>query len=225
MAKSHEERKEGWKATFIIFLVSFALIFGYAFLRYNIFKGVPIDQLPLYIFNKAAALESVFIIGLSFLLGPLARFSKKVAPKLYLRKYLGVFGFGLSALHGMISILLFDAAYYPKFFAQTGKLNLTGELSMLFGILSIFVFSIVAVTSLPSVEISMHPKQWKFVQRLGYIAFILVLLHVSVMGWGGWLDTSKWPGGLLPISMLAALIIISVLLMRVLVIILPGKKR
>ena len=225
MAKTkHIERQSGWKWTIIIFLVSFAIIFSYSILRYNVFKGVPADQIPLYIFNKAISLTSVLLIGLSFLLGPLARFWGKIEPKLYMRKYLGVFGFGLASIHGVISSLIFNSAYYPKFFAESGKLNLTGEMSMLFGILSIFVFSAVAVTSLPSVESLMHPKQWKFVQRLGYIALILTLLHVAVMGWEGWLNTATWPGGLLPISLLASLIIILVLVMRIIVLILPKRK-
>ncbi len=223
--QKHIERQSGWKWTIIIFLISFAIIFSYSIVRYNVFKGVPIDQIPLYIFNKAISLTSVVIIGLSFLLGPLARFSaKKIAGTLYMRKYLGVFGFGLASMHGIISLLLFNSSYYPKLFFDTGKLKLTGELSILFGILSIFVFSAVAITSLPSIEKLLHPKQWKFVQRLGYIGLVLTLFHVAVMGWEGWLNTSGWPGGLLPISMIAALIIIFVLILRVIVIILPKKK-
>jgi len=225
MIKSkHHERKHGWKWAFVIFIISFIIIFSYSILRYNVFKAVPLDQIPLYIFNKAIALTSVVIIGLSFLIGPLARFwPNRFVPKLYLRKYLGVLGFGIAALHGIISLLIFNSAYYPKFFTEAGKLNLTGELSMLFGILSIFIFSAVAVTSLPSVEKEMHPKQWKFVQRMGYLAFVLTLLHVTVMGWRGWLNPANWPGGLLPISMLAAAVIILILVMRVVIVISPKK--
>ncbi|HLD57913.1 MAG TPA: ferric reductase-like transmembrane domain-containing protein [archaeon] len=211
----HTERTHGWKWAFIVFIVAFVITFSYAIVRYNVVSGVPADQIPLYIFNKAISLTSVIVIGASFIIGPFARFwPKKFVPKLYLRKYLGVLGFGVAALHGLISLLLFNSSYYPRLFTEAGKLTFSGELSMLFGILSLFIFSGVAVTSLPSVEKGMHPKQWKFVQRLGYIAFVLALLHVAVMGWKGWLNTSGWPGGLLPISMLAAAVIIFVLIVR-----------
>jgi len=225
MAKTHEERASGWKWSFIIFLIVFIVTFSYSILRYNILKQVPVDQIPLYIFNKAISLTSVIIIVFSFILGPLARFwPNKFVPKLYFRKYLGVLGFGIAALHAFISLLIFNLSYYPRFFLEDGKLNLTGELSMLFGILAIFIFSAVATTSLPSVEKLMHPKQWKFVQRLGYLALILVLFHLVVMGWGGWINTAGWPSGLLPISLIAAGVIILVLILRVIVIIVPRKK-
>ncbi len=216
MGSEHTQRKHGWKWAFTIFIVCFVIIFGYSIIRYNVLKGVPVDQIPLYIFNKAIALTSVIVIGASFIIGPFARFwPKRFVPKLYLRKYLGVLGFGVAALHGLISLILLNSSYYPRFFTETGRMNLGGELSMLFGVLSIFVFSGVAITSLPSVEKGMHPRQWLFVQRLGYIALILVLLHVFVMGWEGWINPSNWPGGLLPISMLAAIVIILVLIVRV----------
>lgn len=220
----HEERKSGWKWALLAFAIVLMITFSYSVVRYNIFKGVPADQIPLFIFNKAISLTAVVLIGLSFFIGPMARlWTKKFAPFLYMRKYLGVLGFAVAAMHSVISLLLFSPSYYPKFFAETGKLTMTGELSMLFGVLAIFIFSGVAVTSMPSVEKQLHPKQWKFVQRLGYLAFIFTLLHVWAMGWEGWINPSGWPAGLLPISLLAAMVIIAVLIARSLAIIFPKK--
>ncbi|MBI2579715.1 MAG: ferric reductase-like transmembrane domain-containing protein [Candidatus Aenigmarchaeota archaeon] len=225
MKNRHASRKQGWKWALVSFLIIFLVAFGYAVLRYNVMKGVPADQIPLYVSNKAFALASVVLIGISFIMGPLARFNqRKFAHGLYLRKYFGVLGFGVAAMHGVISLLLFSPSYYPRFFTEAGKLTFSGELSMLFGVLSIFIFSAVAVTSLPSVEKGVHPRQWLFVQRLGYIAFALVLLHVTAMGWKGWLDASGWPAGMLPISLIAALAIILVLAARLLVMAFPRKR-
>ena len=222
--EKHEERKSGWKIAFIILLIVLLITFVYSILRYNVFKGVGIEHLPLYISNKALALAATIMIGLSFLLGPLCRFSKRIVPKLYLRKYIGLLGFGIAAIHGVISLLLFNPAYYQKFFAETGKLTLEGELSMLFGILAIFIFAAISITSIPSVESGLHPKQWKFIQRSGYLAYLLVLLHVLVMGFSGWFDASKWPGGMYPITLVAFSFIVFVLLIRVIVMIFPKKE-
>ncbi len=220
----HIERKSGWKWAFIFFVISFIILFSYSIVRYNVLKGVPVDQIPLFIFNKAISLTAVVVIAASFIIGPFARFwPKSFVPRLYLRKYLGVLGFGVAALHGIISLLIFNPAYYPRLFTEAGKLTFNGELSMLFGILSIFIFSAVSVTSLPSIEKGMHPKQWKFIQRLGYLAFLLVLFHLIAMGWEGWINTSGWPGGLLPISLIGALVIIFVLILRAIVIFIKKK--
>ncbi len=214
--KKQIEIKSGWKPAIIIFFIVFLILFIYAIVRYNVFRGVSVSNIPLYISNKALAVASVVLIGLSFLLGPLAKFwPRTFAQKLYLRKYLGLFGFGIAAVHGIISLLIFNPSYYSRFFIE-GKLTLAGELSMLFGILALFIFSIVAISSLPSLENTMDKKKWLFIQRLGYLAFFLVMLHVVSMGYKGWLTPSEWPGKLLPMSLITFIIIALVLLFRIL---------
>lgn len=214
-----------WKKTSKISLIIFVVVMTYAVIRYNIYKGTSIESIPLFILNKAISLSSVVLIGLSFLLGSLARFwSNLFVSRLYLRKPLGILGFALAAIHTLISLLLFNPAYYPKFFTGTGQLNLTGELSMLFGVLALAIFSTVALISIPQVADSMDAKQWLFVQRTGYLAFILVGLHVGVMGFEGWLKPTTWPGGLLPISLIAFTMILFVLLARLIVAIFPKKQ-
>ncbi len=207
----------GWKHVLVNSAVVFLLVFAYAVIRYNVIKGVGVESIPLYISNKAIAVASVILIGISYLIGPFARFwPKKFAPSLYLRKYFGLVGFGFAALHSIISLILFSPAYYAKFFSADGKLNFTGELSMLFGVIALFIFSIVAITSIPSVESSVDKKKWLVVQRLGYAAFAFVMLHVLVMGLEGWLKPETWPGGLLPMSLIAFIVIALTLLIRIL---------
>ena len=213
--------RSGIKSSLFISLIIFILLFGYAVLRYNILRDprVSLSSIPLYISNKAIAVASVFLIGLSYLLGSLARFWPSVfSSKLHLRKYFGLLGFGLASIHGIISLLLFNPAYYPRFFIEAGKLTLVGELSMLFGVLGLGIFTIVAVSSIPSVEQSMNQKKWLAIQRLGYLALILVILHVFVMGYKGWLNPSDWPGGFLPMSLIAFIVIALVLLVKILAI-------
>ncbi len=217
--------KPGLRAITAITAVVLAVTLAYAIVRYNVIKGVPWQQLPLFISNKAIALAAVVFIALSYDFGPLARFWPKVfVPELSTRKFFGLLGFGLAAVHSIVSLLLFNSAYYPRFFAQAGKLNLTGELSMLFGVIAFSIFSIIAVTSIPSVEKSIDSKRWQALQRLGYFAFFLVMLHVFVMGLEGWLKPSGWPGGLLPISLIAFIVIAFSLLARITVILLPKKR-
>ncbi len=213
------QKKSGWKTGIKISVGVIILSLAYAIIRYNIIKGTPWENLPLFIFNKAFALASVIIIGLSFVLGPLAKLSpKKFSQKLFLRRSLGLIGFTIAALHALISLLIFSPSYYPKFFNETGKLTLEGELSMLFGALALFIFAIVAITSLPSIENKMNKKHWLSIQRSGYLAFFLVLLHVAFMGFKGWLVPADWPGGLPPISLIAFVIIALILSIRILTI-------
>ncbi len=220
-----DKTSSGWSAATKVFLIVFALVFTYAFVRYNIFGTVELIHLPLYVSNKVFAVTSAILIGLSYLMGPLAHFwPKTFEPKVHYRKYFGLFGFGIASVHAFISLLLFSPAYYPRFFLETGKLTFAGELSMLFGVLALFVFVIPAVTSLHEVMESLGGQKWLLSQRIGYIAYVLVLLHVVVMSWKGWLDSTKWPGGLVPLSLIISVIIMAVLLIRLLAIMIPARK-
>lgn len=215
----NDAKSVGWKKVSTVVLVVFGICLTYAFIRYNIVRNVPFDNFPLFITNKAAALSATILIGISFLLGPLARFwPNQFSPHLYLRKHFGVIGFAMAALHAIMSLVLLNPANYPRFYLQNGKFNLIGESSMLFGILSFLIFSAISVTSLPPIEKHMHPNQWKLVQRFGYLAYIFVLLHVTIMGFQGWFRIDSWQYGMASISLISALFIIFVLLMRVLVI-------
>ena len=192
-----------------------ATAFAYAILRYNIIKGVSWEHFPLLISNKAIALSAVGLIALSYILGSLARFFPRTfSATLGARKFFGLTGFGLAAMHGLMSLLLFSPKNYPKFFLEDGSLSLTGELSMLFGVLAFFVFSIVAYTSIPVIVAKMDKHIWHRAQKLGYLGLLLTLLHVVSMGFSGWLNTAGWPGGLLPISLLAAIILAFALLFK-----------
>jgi len=199
-----------------------ALAVGYAVLRYHVIKGVPWANFPLFILNKGISLSAVFLIAASYAIGHLSRFFPKTFTSwLNLRKYLGLFGFGLSAVHIFISFLLFGPGYYPKFFEANGKLNLTGELSMLFGVVSFFVFSIVAIVSIPSVGEMMDKKRWLRIQRMGYLALASVGLHVLTMGFAGWLTPKTWPGGLMPVSLVAFIVITITILFKIVALIFP----
>lgn len=221
----NESKSVGWKKTLSILLTVLGLCVLYAFIRYNVVRNVPFENFPLFISNKAVAMAATILIGLSFLLGPLARFWPNVfAAHIYLRKHLGVSGFGLAALHAIMSLVLLNPANYSRFYTESGKFNLVGESSMLFGILAFLIFATITITSLPPIANHMHPGQWKIVQRMGYLAYIFVLLHVVIMGFRGWFRPESWQYGMASISLISALFIIFVLLMRVLVIAFSSKK-
>lgn len=213
------DRRSHWPFT----LTVLAAAFLYAIIRYHVLKGVPWEHFPLFISNKAISLSAVAFIALSYLLGPLARFwPRTIVPLLWMRQFFGLLGFGLGAMHGLLSLLLFTPATYPKFFLPDGTLNLTGELSMLFGVLAFLVFTLVAISDLLALLRPLEEQRWRAVQRMGYLGLLLVLLHVVSMGYEGWSKPSTWPGGLLPISLVAAIIAASALVLRLIVLLLPG---
>jgi DMSO/TMAO reductase YedYZ heme-binding membrane subunit len=214
----------GWSRISLTSFTIFLVIFSYAVIRYNVIQGIIWDHLPLYVSNKAIALGSVVFISISYLLGSFHHFFPRLlSNKLSLRKHFGLLGFTLACVHSLISLIILRPDYYRRFFLGE-TLNLTGELTLLFGVLALIIFSIVAITSLPSVFENMEYHRWKSIQRKGYLAFFLVMLHVFTLGMSGWLKSEDWPGGLLPISLIAFIIIFNVLLINILGIFTSNKR-
>ncbi len=76
---------------------------------------------------------------------------------------------------------------------------------MTLGVLGLWAVSLPAITALPMMPKATGGVRWKRNQRMGYLSLALVLGHLIVMGWEGWLSPDSWPSGLLPISLWAAL--------------------
>lgn len=180
----------------------------YAILRYILFKGVDPIHFPLYIVNKIASTSGLFLLASSYAIGKIRwwKFQNEQG-KNQLIKFAGLMGFSLSAIHVFMSLVILTPAYYPKLY-HGEMMNLSGELSMLMGVLSLFFFTIPAITTIPFMQEAVGIKKWQKGQRMGYLGLLTALLHVVTMGISGWLKVDTWPGYLPPITMIAAVIAI-----------------
>lgn len=199
------------------FLLLFGVPMTYAIVRYHIFGAVEWIHFPLFIANKAISLAAVFFIAMSYLIGKAVKaYDTDHSKRLILIKFCGLIGFSLAAIHAFMALLLFTPEYYPKLFSSGGRLNLTGELSMMFGVLSLWCLSVTAITSLPFMYEAVGADRWKRGQRSGYICLALAGGHVLVMGISGWLKPAGWHGYLPPISLVAFIVILFALLVKTL---------
>lgn len=211
---SHPQHPSDWRRIAPFSLTIFFSITAYAIVRYNVFKGVDIEFIPLYILNKILALSSVVFIGISYLLGPVARFADHAfETKLSLRRPLGLLGFACAGIHSALSLVLLSPYYYPSLF-MGGRFTFFASLHILSGILAGALFTIVAISSIPNVMQTTDSSRWHSVQRIGYIAYMFVLMHVYTVGVNSWKDVSIWPGAMAPISLIAFNIIMVVLLVK-----------
>jgi len=86
--------------------------------------------------RKGASLFAVFFIASSYLIAKtVCAYESDSEKQLILIKFCGLIGFSLASIHALMSLLLISLAYYPKFFLDSGKMNLTGEWTMVFGVL------------------------------------------------------------------------------------------
>ena len=188
----------------------FAVIFGaavaYSILRYHIASDVSLTHFPLFILNKATSLAAVIFIASSYLIGRVIRWhNSNPKLKLVVIKFCGLMGFSLAAIHAFFSVCVLTPAYFGKFFADDGRLNLVGELGLAVGIVALWAVAIPAITTLPMMPKALGGIRWKRSQRMGYLCLALVVAHMVVFGHKGWMTPQKWQWGLPPISMLAVI--------------------
>jgi DMSO/TMAO reductase YedYZ heme-binding membrane subunit len=197
----------------------FAVVIGaalaYSIVRYHLAGDVEWRHFPLFILNKATSLAAVIFVACSYLVGKIIRWhDHDHALRLVVIKFCGLMGFFLAAAHAFQSLALLTPAYYGKYFDDGGQFNLQGELALAVGVLALFFLLSPAVTTLPMMPRALGGWRWKRSQRVGYVALCLVLVHLVVLGWKGWLAPEGWHGGLPPISLLAAVAALVPLLVK-----------
>lgn len=165
-----------------------AVALAYAILRYPVLGDTPWANVPLFVLNKALSWAGLVVFGMSL-----------VSREKALRRYYGVRATALLAVHILLSLLVLNPAYFPRFYAETGRLTATAELSMLAGVLG---------AALLGGLFYLNGQGQKAVGRslrAGWGRAILWCgaLHVAAMGYAVWLAPETWPGYLPPISLLS----------------------
>ena len=133
------------------------------------------------------ALGSLAIILLHVIIsiGPLSRFTNRVAPLLYNRRHLGVAFFFVALAHSAIAI-----GFYGGFGVRNpiaAMLTSSGSFASIsgfpfeaLGFLALLIFFIMAATSHDFWLANLSPRLWKSLHMLVYVAYALVVLHVAL---------------------------------------------
>ena len=188
----------------------FFAIFGgslvYAIVRYHLAGDVAWAHFPLFIFNKATSLAAVFFVASSYLVGSLIHwYDDDKRLRLVVIKFCGLVGFFFAGIHALFALALLNPGYFAKYFDADGRLNFEGELAMAVGAVGLFMLMGPAITTLPMMPKALGGQRWKRNQRLGYVALVLVVVHLVVLGLKGWLAPKGWPAWIPPISLVAVI--------------------
>ena len=163
----------------------------YSVFRYNIFNNVSWQDLPLYVFNKAIALSIILLL-----------FYNQISDQR--EKHVVDTGIGITLLV-IAHIILQSPEYYNKFYIGQ-KLNLTGSLSLLFGILAFLFFCFTILVSFIKSNDTFTQNRGN-IEKIKISTLFLIGFHLFVMGINGWLEPSTWPGCMPPISLVSFIFI------------------
>lgn len=196
-----------WIVALILFAETYAVV------RYGVFKSVSLTHWPLYLNNKALSLAGLVLIAASFVVRGANGGANSTPGGRETGRLLARVGFALIGIHVLMSLPVIGPGYFPQFFAED-KMNLTGELSLLLGVISFVCCIALAVLNLTGSALDQAPARRLLAQRLGLLALASAAGHVLVMGVAGWLTPKAWPGGMPPITLLAFLAAIVALVGR-----------
>jgi hypothetical protein len=173
-------------------MLAISLVFiGYAVLRYHVFQGESWSRLPLWTLNKAAAMTSLAMFAMALVIGvrkgsPEARFSAAA---------MGRLGFHLALGHSIASIVLFRPVEFPRFFHQSGALTFSTVYSITAGLIALLLFRKLAGGA-GSDDASTARR------GMVRLALVLTAIHTFGLGWFVWLEPSRWPNGLVPLTLI-----------------------
>lgn len=164
--------------------------------------------------NSAAGGAAFLLIALIILIGPLTRLYQVFDSWMMYRKELGIFAFFLAFYHSIYSLVYLPFVYRASVLPST-----------IIGILAILVLAFLFMISRHKIISRLNMKTWWKLQYFGIrITGILILLHVILLKWNGWLrwyaSTEK---ALPPGSILVTLIAFFVIGVRIIDVLFPVK--
>lgn len=117
---------------------------------------------------RFSGLSGFAILSITLIMGPIIMLKPKWAEMLESRRALGLAGFYFILLH----VLLVSYAYFNFDINQV-----TSQLPLLIGLIAFILVIPIAITSSDRAIALLGSKNWKRIQRIAYIVFILALIH------------------------------------------------
>ena len=157
---------------------------AYATVRYNVVKGVPWSDWPVYVVNKAIALASLLFLLAWVLRARVGRGESSSGLLSLARRF--------ALAHVGLSLAILSPAYFPAFFVE-GRLNWASGLSILIGVVAA---SGLYLRSRPTVS-------WPATARSVGVVGLITGIHAGLTGYGSWLAPATWPGYMPPITLIS----------------------
>ncbi len=191
-------------------LLILSFTFVYVLIRFVVIKGVHWSHIPLYITNKAFAWSASTLIVINFIIIPLSDWNNSIISKLKSKRpEIANSALIFSFLHIIISLVLFHREYFNNFFNSENTLSLAGELSMLSGLFTFIVLVLFFVNVQNMLSFQSFLDYFISGKRVGLVLLILLVIHISSMGFQNWFAPKQWPGYLPPVTLFAAIDIIT----------------
>ncbi|MFG0283538.1 MAG: Rieske 2Fe-2S domain-containing protein [Phycisphaerales bacterium JB039] len=134
---------------------------------------------------RALGTCAIILLHIVLAIGPLHRLDDRFAPLLYNRRHLGVMTFCVALAHGGLAVLFYGAfGRANPLLAVLGGYDFTGPIWSwpfeIFGFGALVILFLMAATSHDFWLKNLSPRWWKWLHMSVYIAYGLLVIHVSL---------------------------------------------
>ncbi|OGK55919.1 hypothetical protein A3J15_02665 [Candidatus Roizmanbacteria bacterium RIFCSPLOWO2_02_FULL_38_10] len=174
--------------------------------------GLRSGQYNLAIWNKTLAWTAVILAGMSMILSGLCYFWNFAKPMIIYRKQLGFISFFYALSHFLVTFVFLQENFpFPQYYFHPSNI-----LVIAFGLTAILMFLVMVLIGLHPILSRIGGKRWRQLLRLGYIAYVLIILHFAIDRYESWLNWLLNPKkDLPPIGLPIFIFALVVLLMRI----------
>lgn len=167
--------------TIVFSLIIFGLLSLYIYIRRGYFT--------FYIVNKVVAGDAIILLGIVLLIGPITRLYDAFDHFIIYRKELGIIAFLYAFIHGMLSLF-----YLPEYFSISSYLKHLN--TFIPGLTGLIILALLFIFSFEFIIEKMDKKIWWLLQNWGVrVGGILIILHVVLMKYSGWVSWYIKGGG------------------------------
>ena len=154
---------------------------------------------------RAFGTAAFLLLHVILCIGPLCRLNPKFLPLLYNRRHAGVTVFLLALIHAVMVVATYHAGSDTNPILSIFVTNrLTGSLAGVpfqpFGFFALIILFLMAATSHDFWLANLSAPVWKALHMLVYIAYALLVLHVTFGALQG--ETSVWYGATMAVGLL-----------------------
>lgn len=188
-----------------------------AALFYALYVFVMDGYFNLTSFAKVMAGTANFLFAASFSLSGIGYYWNFFDSKVIYRKYLGLLGYFAALTYMLLLPIVRPDYYFYGFFDHLWSSD------VLLGSASMAIFTLMALISNNGAMQKIGPQRWRFLLRLGYIAFFLLVLRAILNNENPigadprpemWLSYIMHPDNLPPVRLVFSLIAMAVILFR-----------
>ncbi|KKR72667.1 MAG: hypothetical protein UU81_C0010G0012 [Microgenomates group bacterium GW2011_GWC1_41_8] len=170
-----------------------AIWFGLALVLFSIlYQYLQTRTVTIFTFEFACSFAGIILINLSFILSGLSYFWRIGIRKLGHRKQYGVVGFVLVLIHAVLSLQLYAGGILSLSLYRIAPLTYISPL------IALVIFTMMVGVSNWDMPARLGAILWRKLLRVGYIAIVLFMIHVTLLRYTTWINWFETLDPLLP---------------------------